>query len=285
MMKILVLIDTNKLGKFKSGAFLFENFNYLDTNKDLLNVIFKQYKDNKNITFGIPQLVFEELISEQKLQFIVKLDAMKKSYSSIYGIPGFSFNIPDINYTSYLQKMVSAFVTKYCISLIQTPINININELVQKALNKSPPFGKKNKGDAGIKDELIWQSILRFVEGKRYDHYFFLSEDCDFEDDLLKGSFKYTTGKDLEIIKDIGQLKSRLDELLTKNNKSIKVLEGIMHKHSELLSLLKKLHTTFIDDSHGEIYEWKRFEIIDVRQVDGDFGVTLEFEIVNSVLV
>lgn len=281
--RTLVIIDTNKLGKYKSGSFWFQQFNFLDTNKDLLNIIIRPFREDPNVTIAIPSLVFDELISEQILSFKSEEERLKNKFQKFKGIPGYQLKIGKIDYKKYLTSLKDSFIVEYNITEIPIPSTISLHDVIHKSLRKYPPFGKK-KGDAGLKDEVIWQSIIEFVKQNRYDYYMLLTGDSDFDNEQLLNEFKEVTGSKIDIVKDIGILKSMLDEIINTNKTLINIVKKIQRKKDEILDTLNDLPSTIDQDSQSfDIIEWKDFEIMDIkRESENSFEIIFEFEIVNE---
>src|SRR3989344_3552284 len=240
---ILVIVDTNNLGSYRSGNILCKNYVYLEINKHLHenivnNFYFKKSK-NTSIQVAIPELVLEELKNQQGYMFDSDVTKLKSIFEKIKSLPGNELKISDTDYIKYLDNKSSGYIGYYNIKKIDNPPNEILVKLINKSLKKQKPFYKKDSNiDSGFKDAIIWESILEFVKKNKYDKYFFLTDDSDFEDIHLSKEFLEVSGREIIIVKDVSVLKGILEAEIKGTDIINKSLEVI---NSNLLNILKSL--------------------------------------------
>ncbi len=232
--KILVIIDTNRLGEYSKNNSSSKNYFYLEINRHLRESIVNNfnYSTSTKIEIAIPKIVLEELKQQQNKSFEDDLLKLNENFKKFSDFPETELKFPKINYKDHLDEKTSAYMGVYKIKEIENPSKEILDKLIEKVLKKEKPF-YKNKGsvDSGFKDNIIWESILKFVAENRYDKYFFLSDDSDFEDEKLKMEFIQITRKELIIVKEVSDLKGILEEEIKgtdKINNALKNLQPIL---------------------------------------------------------
>lgn len=274
--KILVIIDTNSLGNYSSGEIYCKNYSYLDINRYLHENIVNNFNSSGDISIqiAIPQMVLEELKFQQKSSFENKKKNLGEDFKKFNGLPNSEIKLPDLDYDSYLDEKASAYLGVYGIKEIKNPSKSVSNKLIERVLQRDKPFYKKGKKlDSGFKDNIIWESILEFVSENSYDKYFFLSNDSDFEDEKLRKEFIQIAGKELYIVKEVADLKGKLEEEIKGTeviNNALKhlgdflfhSLEDIIHRyHSEI----------FLEGDVRKIINIEQYNILDITVNEDGF--------------
>src|SRR3989339_682072 len=202
---ILVIIDTNHLGNYSKGNLFCKNYKYLEINKNLHENLVNNFnfKPSKEIIIqvAIPEIALEELKQQQNECFIKDLEKINLNFKKFKELQGVILNLPKIEYIPYLDVKKENYLRKYNITKINNPSEKIFPKLIDKVIKKQKPFYKKNNNqvDSGFKDALIWESILEFVSLNKYDKYFFLTNDSDFNNDF-KQEFLEITQKELLIL-------------------------------------------------------------------------------------
>lgn len=127
--------------------------------------------------------------------------------------PNFSHRLEMLK--DVLTKESEDFIKKWGLYIIE-PAPSSVENLLERALNREPPFRKDNKeSDQGLKDTLFWLSLLKDAEGKE-SYYLLCSEDKAFRDkDVLRAEYsKHDSNNNIEIFDTVEEVKAFLDEKL-----------------------------------------------------------------------
>lgn len=275
--KILVVIDTNKLGTYGKNELDCKNYAYLEINRHLHDNIVNNFSfetsKNVSIKVAIPEIVLEELKNHQYNSFNNNLANLREKFEKVSKMEGTELKIPKISYKDYINEKTSAYLGVYNIVKIPNPSNEVFQKVINKVINKEKPFYKKNNDvDSGFKDAIIWESILEFSSKNNYDKYFFLTHDKDFKDEKLAKEFLNLVGKELFIVSDVADLKGKLEEEIrgTENiNNSLKSIEK---------NLLSSLKTIAEDESVNFISEGEEYEVSELY----DYHI-LDIDSVNDI--
>lgn len=196
---------------------------YLDTNmlitlkKDLNTPEYQELRDicnNLKIPILVPKLVLDELISfylnEQLEKNYQKLDSLinKLSYYAT-SEQDINVKINKDKISKDLAKHITTQIKKVGIKIIPTP-QIELETLINRAVNKIRPFREKDKG---FRDTIILYTILNYAKDHSKGNHLFVTNDGDFEhDDVSK------TASDLKvkliIFKSIQEAKEYLQKFL-----------------------------------------------------------------------
>ncbi len=278
--KILVIVDTNKIGNYQKGNLECKNYNYLEINKHLHESLVNNFNfkssENIKIEVAIPAIVLEELKQQQNECFIRDFKKIHEVFSKFSKIGKFKLNFPEINYVSHLNTKSASYLGKYKITEIKLPSQETFSKIIQKVLKKEKPFYKKNKEtDSGFKDALIWESILEFVRENKHDRYFFLTNDEDFMDNLLSQEFFQVAKKEIEIVKEIADLKGLLEEEIRGTrliNEAIKKIE--VKLKDNLREMIYKNYIEIIPQLY-EVKDIVDYQILDINQTSEGFDISL----------
>ena len=286
--KILVIIDTNRLGRYSKGKLCCKNFSFLEADKNLHQNIVNNfnYAKNTQIDIAIPEIVLEEIKTHQIICFSEELKKLQSLFNKFNKISKFNLEIPEINYSEYLSDKAKSYTGVYNIIKIDTPKEEILKKLIKRVFERKKPFYKKNnESDSGFKDALIWESIIEFININCYDKYFFLTDDSDFESkDLQEEFYKTTKGKSLEVIKEISELKGKLEEEIKGTDKINKALETIKPILGDILTKLFNENFVEIGMEEGvfKITDLLSHEILDINLKKDEYELkvllTLEHE-------
>ncbi|HLD54976.1 MAG TPA: PIN domain-containing protein [Candidatus Nanoarchaeia archaeon] len=269
---ILVIIDTNHLGNYSKGNLFCKNYKYLEINKNLHENLVNNFnfKPSKEIIIqvAIPEIALEELKQQQNECFIKDLEKINLNFKKFKELQGVILNLPKIEYIPYLDVKKENYLRKYNITKINNPSEKIFPKLIDKVIKKQKPFYKKNNNqvDSGFKDALIWESILEFVSLNKYDKYFFLTNDSDFNNDF-KQEFLEITQKELLILGEIKDLKGKLEEEIkgTKMiNQSLENIEKLLLNEIQNIIDLNNIKIISSGNSYN-VKEIKGYQIVDIN--------------------
>ena len=99
------------------------------------------------------------------------------------------------------------------------PINLNYGSIINRAINKTPPFEGINKqSDKGFKDAVLWESILSFKKQNKRENVILYSNDKMFNNSL-KDEYMMEFNEHLQIVKSEEELRKYLSKLV--DNKGV----------------------------------------------------------------
>lgn len=171
---------------------------------------------------------------------------------------------------------------------------IGVEEIYQRALTKKPPFSLK--GDNGLKDTLIWLTILH-GDYSHYDKIIFLTKDKQFTDHQIEldREFQRKNNKSIQIVKGVDNLLKEidLDEVLlsesnhdqdnsykrkTKTDVRKETIENLIEDHIKLGEMRNELQGILYDlcysenlnpyEGFGPDLNFQTYEVIDIPDLD-----------------
>ena len=177
MKKLSIFFDTNII----ESRFSFEKaelmFHHAITPSDIFNKILKYIKTNdieKITNLYIPDISWKEyqkhlidnyISNEKYIQD--QVNAYKKAFGEILDL-SYRFIHENVDkYKEYLSDIQKDFLEKTKCQIISYPKDVYVFEdLVEKCINRKQPFktahaNKKEYHDAGLKDALIWETIIQ----------------------------------------------------------------------------------------------------------------------------
>lgn len=286
--RILVIIDTNNLGTYTNERLECKNYEYLEINKLLHDNIvnnfnFKMAK-NVRIELAVPKIFFDELKNQQLRSFEgdrVKLKELLKKFSNFQRT---QLKDVKVNYEKYLEDKIKRYIGKYNLIEIGYPDKNIFNKLIRKAIRREKPFYKNRYVDSGFKDAIAWESIISFSKSNSYDNYLFLTKDSDFNDSCLFKEFYDLTGKNVIIVKDIIELKTKLEEEIRGTDKINHVLKEIEKNLFQTLELTIKSNYVEIISGNGihQVHSIREYKITDIKILDGKYEVYLNVYFIHE---
>ncbi|WP_317913575.1 PIN domain-containing protein [Carnobacterium maltaromaticum] len=241
-MKYSIIFDTNQLyNSYDNGGFseltLNKNFENIVTVIEELNLI-------NTVEVVVPKFVLREL----KKQYIDKLYTSlnqditiieNKKYPilslNIEGQQNLTVNknrivkIADEKLDKYLLKLENYSVK---VRIIPTPKENIFNNIMNRAIDKLPPFGnppkdgkKDSSSDKGFKDVVIWESALEYK--KKYDTKLILyTKDNILRDNYVENEYKELFDERLETFSKESELITFLNKIPTSERDSSDLEEG-----------------------------------------------------------
>jgi len=287
--KYYVIIDTNQLGRYSSNNRLIcKDLNFIAIQKDLFQSFVLFIKKNsltKQVKIVIPKMVFEELKKQQVRYFNSCIQKMKNIAERLEAF-NVKYDIPTIDYEKHLDIKISAFIGKYDIDVPDFPNNQVFPKLVNKVLNKEKPFYKKGGKDAGFKDAIIWESILEYAEHHKDGDYIFHTADKDFDCPELKSEFNDKTGRDINIISKLSEIKEYMDKVL-----QLKLgLDFIVSSFTETFQnnlyrlLIENFYQIVIDDEIYNIFDFGQgFKLLDISSLPNNmYEMLISFNVIHE---
>ena len=313
-MKIGFITDTNiltkqlKNNKKDEDIGLWSEKKFLDKMDFFVNYIEDIEKLNNQVTlvYLMPETIIKELECQKIKAYNKAYKNFKKTYDKLQY--GFTAQVPEKNIEQIVKEEENAYLDKVKILNIKYKAEI-FEELVNEAINKVPPFDKSDKGqksDSGLKDALIWKTILYSEEIDCFDKIYFFSGDNIFEDNSLELSkqFEEIHKNTQLIIKYIQPDNERLQKCLKTIIDENKLPETDcvkLYNKEVILKFINKLEYNFDKIVKLEHYVWedkeilleclllrnfeeKDINIIDVKKEDDKFIVEVKFKTKKYIL-
>jgi len=243
---------------------------------------FKKWSDELKIPIVIPELVwmewfndFYENIQKKKSQ----TESNIRDFRILLKLDSEEFKLPD-DYIDVLIVTLKEKIKEMGISIINTPKNISLDELVTMAVFKIRPF--EDKGEKGFRDTIILYTILEDMKNNKIESSLFVTDDKVFtHKDVSKKIKSYKV--DLQITTSFEESSKLVKEILDYKARSIiedkekKLLAFVNSKRSEIFSFVKnnaELTEDFItkggflsskQDIFGQIESVIAFEPVEVE--------------------
>ena len=245
-MKIGFVTDTNIIRK--SDDELSKGM-ILDTTDIFIEYIevLKKRDPNHTLVYFMPELVLKELFAQKSAFFKKQLADLNKIYGKIkYGLNG---TLPKDNFEDVIKEEKKKYLPNFEIITLESSKEL-MDELVEDAINKTPPFDKSidgEKTDSGFKDAIIWKTILNSKEIDNYDLFYFFSSDKTFQEGkefLLQQFSDYHLKTELKIIfikPEGNQRQKALQTIITDNNlEETEIVK--LYNRKYILSQIKSLN-------------------------------------------
>ena len=284
-MKIGFTVDTNMLeGSNAKTTSLSKN---LDFYLKYIKVLSRKDKQN-TLTLFLSEVVTSEVIKHETEKINAAYDSLKSKFQELDYI--FDGNLPDNKIESILRNEKN-FIKKLHILKVPTSEE-NFKKLIHAALETTPPFIKQ-KGDAGFKDALIWESILSSNEIDECDKFYFFTCDTDFLEyqEYFKNEFiKYHKNCSITIIgfeKNDNDKRQQALSYIIKENKLIETNITKLFDEDFILTYIHELNNRELPlDSNKIKIEFSNLEkenivIRDVIEHENIYDVLLDINTYN----
>lgn len=217
--KIAIFFDTNKLeARFsnqKCGDLCIAD---IKASNDFYAIrrFVEEYRLSDKIEFCIPEIVIREykrhlleIYQKHTVSFIEQLNDYKRVFGSILNVSYEFTKQNEAIFQEHIETLFDEFIIRNSCRIVNYDRNIDLFErLVDKAINKKAPFisarsNKKEYHDAGLKDAIIAETILKYHSDNGCP-CILVSEDNDWGrcDDLVRD--------DIFVCKNCEHLKSVL---------------------------------------------------------------------------
>ena len=175
-----IYIDTNVLFNFIEGT--------SNSNLDFIEVkdILKDFK----VDFYIPEVVKKEYLFKKEKKLKERLKRVKEDIhfmKSMLGSDILEFKESE-GYNSIIKKKIPSELELIGIKAIRTPASIKLEELIDMAIKKIPPFELKK--EKGFRDSIILFTILEHVKSNKYNFVYFITDDEIFRNDIISKRFE-----------------------------------------------------------------------------------------------
>lgn len=167
---MIVTLDTNIL------------YNDFRMNGSLFNILLGS-KDKLGIKVKVPELVFQETVNKYSEKLKSDIADLEEDTTALEKKLGRQINneIKDLdikeeteNYRAYLKEKFE----NNDIEIVNTP-NVELNEIIEKDLNRKKPFSKSS----GYRDYIIWRTVARMGRISIQEEIIFISHNTsDFSD-------------------------------------------------------------------------------------------------------
>ena len=212
-----LIFDTNVLFQKYDKKADFTTFSFNSTFKNVIDMV-NQLDIYEQVTIVIPEVTWNEMKKQIVDAHQKKVDEYK-SYITKWILPEFSISEIKIDdYIEYITKEIDTYKSEIQsginnIMVLPIPSDNRFKGIVQRAFDKAPPFGGKEKNsDKGFKDVLIWESILELTYSHKYANILFYTKDKGFKE-ILKEEFQETNhDADISILSSEDEIKSALEE-------------------------------------------------------------------------
>lgn len=216
--KSLIIFDTNSLRKVRLNAkereiIDYSNFDFGSPFKKI-----KKYLEEKKIEnvihLGIPEMVILELQNQCEKQFQKEYKVIQEALSRLAEIPsknGIALADPDqeFNYRYFITEKVEAVIAEHNIVKIpfdEAKTTIIFKNMLEKVLDVEDVKSPFRPKDAGFKDNVIWESLIRYDDIGEYDKIFFLTKDGDYKENCYEEFNLMWPEQEILIRKDPAQI-------------------------------------------------------------------------------
>ena len=148
----------------------------------------------------IPQVVISELRRQQIDDCSDAVRTLRKTTvtEQIIELPQDYEKICDSVFDGTLDALHDGTVV---VDIAPYPPNEALQGLIQRAINKNPPFeGKEKESDKGFKDALIWESLLDHKRHNAKDVFVLYSRDNRITDAFLAKEFLKLFGEEIHMV-------------------------------------------------------------------------------------
>ena len=203
------------------------------------------------IKYYIPKVVAEEFKSKLPKRIHTARAAYGNATKEITGLMGVTFPEVEIFPNEAIKVAGENALKKYDINILDTP-SVGLADILKKAIYHEPPF--KSEGDAGLKDELIAETVKSHAPGMSNDSVVvFICSDETFRKYMTSISEEFR----FKVYQSIDEFESelKLQLLLTGEETKLvdtlaKAAEAIFFRDEEQKTLfykeaLPRLHTNF----------------------------------------
>lgn len=263
-----LVFDTNVLFRNYDKKADFTTFSFNSTFKNVIDMI-NQLDIYEQVAVLIPEVTWNEMKKQIIDAHADKIETFK-SYVKKWIFPEYFIDeIKVDNYHSFIDEKIELYKKEIQtginkIVFLPIPSDGRFKGIVQRAFDKVPPFGGKEKNsDKGFKDVLIWESILEFTLLHKGANILFYTKDNGFKE-ILINEFH-------EIYPDavISLLLSE-DEIKTVLEKWAKEIDIYTYQPIE----------SYIENR--DFVEWLGSPDFEIQMIDRDYGLVEKNRLITS---
>lgn len=272
--KYKIVFDTNLV-------YILDENNLADIFNPNIGNLKKFIAENKNtrnkVVICIPDLVVKERISQRLFEIKNNLSELKKCFLKMEKFDiSFNKKISEKNYELKLEEEAKKIFKGKGIEKLTTA-QIKQDSLIERSLKRIPPFKKhddkkKSQGDKGLRDTLIWLSILEDAKKNPETNYILLTCDGDYYG--VVPEFRTISKKEFEIFSDIPTLEAFLDKKLDLDlglKNLYKKISQKIEKNEEKIKVKiyekKYCYATAPEKPIFEEFDWHTFKINNVKKI------------------
>lgn len=216
--KSLIIFDTNSLRKVRINAKEREIIDYSNFNFGSPFQKIKTYLEEKKIenviALGIPDMVLLELQNQCEKQYQKEYSIIQESLNRIAELPaknGITLADPNNEFVfkNYIIEKIESVIAEHKVIKIpfdETKTVSIFKNMLDKVLDVEDVKSPFRPKDAGFKDNVIWESLIRYDDISKYDKIFFLTKDGDYKDNCYEEFKKLWPEQDIYIRKEPAQI-------------------------------------------------------------------------------
>lgn len=214
---------------FFDSDFIISNYNKLDRVKEKLN----EYE------LYIPEICINEIAIYRTKENMNKIVEFKEKVPNLKSL-GVTFSKSNEEMEKFIEKEVKKYLKSFFLNKIVEYKRYNIDEIVERAYKKIPPF---SKSDEGFKDTLILMNITDFLKVNKYDNCYFITQDKAFiiNKKEIQEEVKGKCGAYIEIVDGNKSLDEIFDQFNVGNEKIIAELSQEIEKNIDIKGIRNDL--------------------------------------------
>jgi len=216
---------------------------------DIANAEFQELVEMvlpRHIKITVPELALNELLHERKSSLHNSIRDLNKIVNGSmfkFSRPGINWPMDQKGMTQKLEDEIRLILKKYSVGIIKTP-KLNMNEILEMAVKKAPPF--EEKGEKGFRDTVILFTIIRYAKRHNKDGLnLVVTKDRIFTEDEVTKRFE-SEGLEFEIKDSIDGALIDLRKLLDEEEAKIR------EKRSRILGIFLEQNRKIIESYLGE---------------------------------
>lgn len=208
-LKTLIVFDTNSLRSTDAGEVAYSFFAF-GRPFQVIEAFIIEKNLGDDIHLAIPTWALEELKDQKQRQYKDDMAAFQKLVKRLSGLPHLSQIVlpeTDFDCAAYVGEKAAAYLATKQVKLLEIKeeiANSVLQSMMQRVMKEEvckKPFAHSGKyKDAGVKDNLVWESLLHFDSVADYDKVIFLSKDGDYKN--CEAEFKEKWQRHISIWQD-----------------------------------------------------------------------------------
>lgn len=237
-------------------------------------------------TIMIPSIIFEEIYTNIKKKFLSINSKITENNNKlkVLSISERYINFDEEKCNKILNEVKKSLEYSYRknnVVIEHYPQELKLEDVIKRALNYKKPF-KSDGGDAGLKDYIIWQTILQFAQKHRDKNIIFITNNKsdflegknihkDLQDDFIEQKLD---GKNFQVVTLDEYIKSIADF-------EIKDIDKIINDLIEGKILISN------DNKNIDLNTYLDFNLLDIADIgtlqSDFFGYEIELNYINYI--
>lgn len=263
-----IVFDTNILYQTYEKKADFTSFSFNATFKNVIDMV-NQLDIYEKVAIAIPEVTWNEM-TKQIIEAHDKKLIEFKSYIQKWILPEYSVTEVVIDdYRAFVMDKIHSYQDEIQsginkIIMLPIPSDDRFKGIVQRAFDKAPPFGGKDKNsDKGFKDVLLWESILELTLSHKEAEIIFYTKDNGFKDTLVEEFNKLHPQASISIC----SAEDEIRELLEKWAKEIDIY---MYQPIENYT------------ENRDLIEWLESSDFEIQMIDRDYGLIEKNRLISN---